>query len=224
MNISKIIIRLALAAILGGIIGFEREKHGRVAGFRTHVLVTVGSALIMMVSIHLYNIFKPYQTLHHSSGVDPSRIASMVVVGIGFIGAGTVIKSRGNIWGLTTAACLWMAAALGLAVGCGYYIPAIFATIISLCTLVILKEFEYLIKRDWYYNIEIEMQNRKDSLELIKKILHTNGFTVLRVEYKKNIPNNESIYNLNIRSKTTIAEDILDVLSELPGIKNIICN
>ncbi len=165
-------LRLFVAALLGGIIGLEREKHGRPAGLRTHILVSLGSALTMIVSLHLYDIFKIYNTSNYASGVDPSRIASLVMTGIGFIGAGTIIQSRGSIWGLTTAACLWVSAALGLAVGCGYYMPAIIATIISMTVLLLLKTpVESHLKKDWYQHIDIEMEDRSDGLEDIKRIL-----------------------------------------------------
>jgi len=224
MEILEIIIRLSLAAALGGLIGFEREKHGRVAGFRTHVLVSSGSALIMMVSLYLYELFKLYNTTHYASGVDPSRIASMVIAGIGFIGAGTIIKNRGNIWGLTTAACLWMASAVGLAVGCGYYFPALFATLISLCTLIMLKFVENKIMKDSYHWIEIDIVDRKGVLEEIKEILDVYGLIVLRIGFKKDIKNKKMTYSFNIRSRNLLNENILEILTNIAGVERITWN
>src|SRR3990167_4661132 len=125
------IIKLASAAVLGGLIGFERELHGKVAGFRTHSLVAVGSALIMLVSVYVFELY------HGVAQVDPGRIAAQVVTGIGFIGAGTIIRSRTGIHGLTTAAGLWTASGIGLACGLGYYRAAAFTTVITLFVLVI---------------------------------------------------------------------------------------
>lgn len=224
MDIKEAIFRLFLAALLGGALGFEREKHGRVAGFRTHVLVTVGSALIMMVSLHLYDIFKIYHTANYASGVDPSRIASMVIAGVGFLGAGTILKSKGSIWGLTTAACLWMAAALGLSVGCGYYIPALTATLIALCTLALLKHLGRVIKKDWYHTIGVEMSQKTDGLKDIKQILDNEGFTILKVSFRKDIPQNEMIYTIYLRSQSRMEECLIEDVAGLEGVKRVTCD
>ena len=127
----EIIIRLGSATVLGGLIGFERELHGKVAGFRTHSLVALGSALIMLVSVHIFNVYQG------TVAVDPSRIAAQVVTGIGFLGAGTIIRSSAGIKGLTTAAGLWTASGIGLACGIGYFRAAFAATIITLLVLVV---------------------------------------------------------------------------------------
>src|SRR3989338_10745197 len=126
----ELILRLGSAIILGGLIGFERELHGKVAGFRTHSLVSLGSALIMLVSIRIFDVYGS------ETGVDPGRIAAQVVTGIGFIGAGTIIRSGTGIKGLTTAAGLWTASGIGLACGVGYFRAAFIATIITLFVLV----------------------------------------------------------------------------------------
>ena len=131
----EIMIRLGAAAILGGVIGIERELHGKVAGFRTHSLVALGSALIMLVSIHLFEVYG------NKTGVDPGRIAAQVVTGIGFIGAGTIIREGAGIKGLTTAAGLWTASGIGLAAGVGYFHAAVIAAAITLCVLVIFSWF-----------------------------------------------------------------------------------
>ena len=124
----EIIIRLILASILGGLIGLDRESTNRPAGFRTHILVAIGSALIMMVSVD-----------NAKYGADPSRIAAQVISGIGFLGAGTILRTGTNIEGLTTAASLWVCAGIGLAVGNGYYLGAVATTLIVLFFLKILE-------------------------------------------------------------------------------------
>lgn len=125
---AQMIIRLCAAAILGGIVGVERGSADRPAGLRTHILVCAGSALIMMVSL--------YGSDGLTAGRDSSRIAAQVVSGIGFLGAGTILHDGFNVRGLTTAASLWMVAAIGLACGSGMFIIAIFATVIMLITLL----------------------------------------------------------------------------------------
>ncbi len=127
----EIIFKLFLAVVLGAVIGFEREYHEKAAGFRTHALVCLGSALIMVVSIHVYR----------SSGNpegDPGRIAAQVVSGIGFLGAGTIIRGGAEVKGLTTAASLWTVAGIGLAVGSGMYFAAVVATIVVFLLLFVL--------------------------------------------------------------------------------------
>ena len=133
--------RLMLAMVLGGIIGLERELKNHSAGFRTHILVTVGSCIFMLVSVSMPVIITamPNGTVNN---VDPSRIAAQVVSGIGFLGAGAIIQAKGRrIHGLTTAASLWVVAAIGLAVGAGLYLTSIIATIML---LIILTSFSRL--------------------------------------------------------------------------------
>ena len=134
--------RLMLAMVLGGIIGLERELKNHSAGFRTHILVTVGSCIFMLVSVSMPVIITamPNGTVNN---VDPSRIAAQVVSGIGFLGAGAIIQAKGRrIHGLTTAASLWVVAAIGLAVGAGLYLTSIIATIMLLLILTSFSRLE----------------------------------------------------------------------------------
>ncbi|MBI4430596.1 MAG: MgtC/SapB family protein [Candidatus Omnitrophica bacterium] len=123
-----LITKLFLAALLGAAIGFEREFNEKAAGFRTHALVCLGSALIMEVSLHVY------RGVGGISG-DPGRIAAQVVSGIGFLGAGTIIRGGAEVRGLTTAASLWTVAGIGLAVGAGMYVAALVSTVVVLIVL-----------------------------------------------------------------------------------------
>ncbi|MDD7344224.1 MAG: MgtC/SapB family protein, partial [Ruminococcus sp.] len=126
------ICRLITAVILGGIIGFEREHSHRPAGFRTHILVSVGSALIMMTAIYI--------SKHIEGEIDLSRMSAQVVSGVGFLGAGTILREGFSVKGLTTAASLWAVSCVGIAVGTGFYSGAIAATIIIYITLNSLKK------------------------------------------------------------------------------------
>lgn len=125
------ILKMLAAMLCGGLIGLEREIHGKQAGFRTHALVSLGSALVMLVSIDLYEIYLG------KTPVDPSRIAAQVVSGIGFLGAGAIIRSPRGISGLTTAASLWVVAGIGLATGAGFLKMALFATSLVLIVLFV---------------------------------------------------------------------------------------
>lgn len=138
-----IILRLLLSVILSGLIGFERELHHRSAGLRTHILVSLGSTLVMLTSLYVFDRYKDKVPL------DPARIAAGVITGIGFLGAGTIIRMGQDVKGLTTAASLWITAAIGLSVGCGFYVAGVFATILVIFILFFLREIENrLLKKE----------------------------------------------------------------------------
>lgn len=133
MGILSVLARLLLAALLGAIIGIEREAKNRAAGFRTHIIVSVGACLVMLIGIDAIGEISSDQAR------DTARLAGQVVSGIGFLGAGTILQKKSGVSGLTTAATLWLSAAIGLAVGIGYYEGAVIATVICLITLVSLQ-------------------------------------------------------------------------------------
>ena len=141
MDIFLVATRLILAAILGAVIGIEREIKNRAAGFRTHIIVSVGACLIMLIGIDAIGDISSDQAR------DTARLAGQVVSGIGFLGAGTILQKKNGVSGLTTAATLWLSGAIGLAVGIGYYEGAIIATVICLITLVSLKGISDLINK-----------------------------------------------------------------------------
>ena len=130
-----VVIRLVLAVVLSGLVGLEREVQGRAAGFRTHILVCVGSTLVMLTAIHLMEIYR-------GAAIDPGRVAAQVISGIGFLGAGTIIQSGDSVRGLTTAASLWAVAGIGLAVGSGFYLGAGVTTLLVLAVLLVFSRFE----------------------------------------------------------------------------------
>lgn len=133
---AEVLMRLLLAVVLSGLVGIERSVKGREAGFRTHILVCLGSTLIMLTGIYLFDQYREVAQF------DPTRLGSQVVTGIGFIGAGTIIQFRDSVRGLTTAASIWASAGIGLAVGSGFYVGACGATVIVLVALMILSRVE----------------------------------------------------------------------------------
>ena len=132
------VMRLIAAALLGGVIGLERQQRHKSAGLRTHILVSLGSCLVMLSS------YKLYAGVQGLTNADPARLAAQVVSGIGFLGAGTIMKEGLTIKGLTTAASLWVVAGVGLAVGAGYYVGAVTTTVLSVLALTYLPRFERL--------------------------------------------------------------------------------
>lgn len=131
------VFKLFLSLVLGGVVGIERKRKGQLAGIRTFALISMGATLAMILSIYIPQVY-----LDVKSG-DPSRIAAQVITGIGFLGAGAIIQTKGSIRGLTTAAGIWMVAAIGLSIGVGMYMIAVISTVFVLFTLVSLERYEH---------------------------------------------------------------------------------
>ena len=139
VSTSSAIFKLCLSLLLGSVVGLERKRKGQTAGIRTFALISMGATLAMLISIYVPQVY-----LGLKNG-DPGRIAAQVVSGIGFLGAGAIIQMKGSVRGLTTAAGIWMVAAIGLAVGVGLYLLSIVATMLILIILVPLERFEHRI-------------------------------------------------------------------------------
>lgn len=211
----EMIFRLVLAAILSGLIGYEREIHGRAAGLRTHILVCVGSTLIMLTSMHIFEIYKGQAT------PDPGRIAAQVVSGIGFLGAGTILRFKASVRGLTTAASLWTIAGIGLAVGSGLYIPAIVTAILVLATLFFLTRIERLmIRKDWYKIMEVEIKSGASQLENIRSILSEYEIEIKDFEVQHAASPDDMILKMSLKLLTNeYNNEIISKVRQLDGVK-----
>ena len=196
-----ILFRLAMAGLLGSIIGVERSIHGRPAGLRTHLLVSVGSASFMILSILI-------STQAQQAGgemaffADPARIAAQVVTGIGFLGAGVIIKEGISVRGLTTAACLWATASIGMATGAGYFLMALAISFIALIGLVVFPKIEASYSKDCYFKLFITLENSAD-LDQLNLLLRQDYLQVRKQSLKRNYEKNTTdvVYNLNIKHK-----------------------
>jgi len=166
-----VFVRLVLATFFGGVIGYQRERSEKPAGLRTHALVCMGSALLMLVSYY------PFVGIVDA---DPSRIAAGAITGIGFLGAGAIISQGGTVRGLTTAASIWIMAAIGLAVGIGLYLPALFGTILVLLVLTLFKAMEMRILGG-YQNLEFVLEDRPGKLGEIASSLGSLKVSIKRV-------------------------------------------
>ncbi|NLY54177.1 MAG: MgtC/SapB family protein [Firmicutes bacterium] len=183
-----VIARLVVATLLGGIIGLQRESVNRPAGFRTHVLVSVGSALVMLVSIYGFNA----ETMGGRFS-DPARLAAQVVSGIGFLGAGTILKEGSSVRGLTTAASLWVVAGVGLAVGSGFYLGAVVTTVIVFLALSAFANLDdRLLHRAKYQTVIVDVVNRPGQLGAIGEFLGAHNISIRSV-YVHNQDENESV-------------------------------
>jgi putative Mg2+ transporter-C (MgtC) family protein len=159
---------LIMAVVLGGAIGFERELRGKAAGLRTNILICVGAALFTQLSISVAG----------STG-DPGRIAAQIVTGVGFIGAGTILHSRGHISGLTSAATIWLVAAIGVAVGAGAILEATGATLLVVLVLGLLRGLErYLVRRGGVSRVTLEVDPTPEALADIERVVREAGLEV----------------------------------------------
>lgn len=233
----EVIIRLIASAIVGGIVGLERESSNRPAGFRTHILVTIGSALIMMISA---TAFDPI-----GQGNDPQRLAAQVVSGIGFLGAGTIMRDKGNVTGLTTAASLWVCAAIGLAFGAGLYVHGISGGVIVIATLTILNKLDdsskkeqilYRIKSEKEKLLETDIEKlciirdlSKGIIDDIEMILVDYDMSIYETKIKKTTPI-EGEDNKYSELEIIILEDrdseefveIVEKIQKLPGVLKVV--
>jgi putative Mg2+ transporter-C (MgtC) family protein len=213
--------RLLFASFLSGLIGIEREVHGRAAGFRTHLLVGVATCLMMIVSEYF---FEKYGDLSSNIAVrlDPARVAAQIVVGIGFLGAGVIIKSGRVVRGLTTAACLWMVAGVGMAVGIGLYGPAVMVALIAMFNLVFIKQIERLIKKDHFYTLEIHCSGSGENQKKFEDIVHQNKMSIVNRKIEKDTAAGRSIYEYIISTNRAFdQESFIGTFLVLPDIQKV---
>lgn len=232
MSIEIIAIRLLTAIAIGGAVGYERKYNNRPAGFRTHILVCVGAAVISMIQLHLmYNILEISMKNPNTAAViktDLGRLGAQVISGVGFLGAGTIIREKGSVKGLTTAASLWVVACIGLAVGWGFYALSILSAICVVVTLVSLKKFENrFLEKNNLYRMRIDYRNQSISIgDELQRYFLENKIKIKNIEYliEDDEEYDEDHYkeNNHISSVYTILVPrtirILDVLTELGNI------
>ncbi|MFA5500206.1 MAG: MgtC/SapB family protein [Candidatus Omnitrophota bacterium] len=216
LNEWVIIFRLVLSAVLSGILGFEREFHGRAAGFRTHILLCVGTTLIMITSVHIFDVYSGRVP------IDPARLAAGVVTGIGFLGAGTIMRYKASVRGLTTAASLWVVTGVGLAVGSGLYFGAIITTAIAVIALMFFGRLEHvMIRKDWYKTMIIESGDGLGQLGKIREVLGEYGVDITDFEVGRSTDGARMILKIGVKLSTSrhTAVMIQDV-SRIEGVKS----
>lgn len=212
-----IMFRLVLAAVLSGIVGFEREFHGRAAGFRTHILLCVGTTLIMLASMHMFDVYMGMTT------VDPARLAAGVVTGIGFLGAGTIMRYKASVRGLTTAASLWVVTGIGLAVGSGLIWGAIMTTLLAVVTLMLFGRLEHtMIRKDWYKTLIIETKEGVDQLKGIRDLVGEYGTEVTNFEVERSKDGAHMVLKLGLRLSTSrYNTQLIQDISAINGVKSV---
>ena len=174
----ELLLRLVLACVFGGIIGYERQSRRKSAGLRTNVLVCLGACLIMVLSQEIY------QHVEGKTNADPARLAAQVVSGIGFLGAGAIMKEGLTVTGLTTAACLWLVAGVGLAVGGGFYSGAFITTALVFVTLGALSRLDNLVDHEKRIGLTIHTLDKAGQLMSISSCLEDLQLTIHGIKVK----------------------------------------
>src|SRR5512133_3123700 len=172
-----VVFRIAVALLIGGMIGLERSFHGRPAGFRTHSLVCIASALLMLVTVYQ----SEWMTAVPQDAIrtDPTRMAQGIMTGIGFLGAGVIFKEGLTIRGLTTAASIWVTAAIGILVGIGFYLPALVGTVATILILSFFRVIEHRLPSEFYAQHTLKFA--RDAVmpeDDVRKLVGTYGFSI----------------------------------------------
>ena len=196
----EVIIKLLLAVIVGGFTGYEREKSNQFAGFRTHILVSIGSCITSIIALELFNNYSNISTM------DPARLPAQVLSGIGFLGAGAILKNSNGIRGLTTAAGIWATACIGIAIGYGQYVLGIASWLLVMITLYMLKRFDKVISKKRETILKATIKDL-DSISLIFNKIKTYPIVIRSLKVKTEEENNYLVdFLLEYDRKITIDE------------------
>lgn len=208
----EIIIRLLIALIMGGLTGLEREKSHQFAGFRTHILVSVGSCITALTSLALFHDYSSY------ANIDPARLTAQVLSGIGFLGAGAILKTSNGIRGLTTAAGIWATACIGITVGYGYYVLSISAWLFVMITLYILQNIDKVLfrKKQTIFNVKVSNIN---TISMLYGKFEKSQIDVKNIDIEDEGENSWKVSFFIVYDRRIIIEELV---KELNKSKNII--
>lgn len=214
----QIILRLLVGAVLGAAVGFERERHDQPAGLRTHMILVIGATLAMILSVNLSHIYSL-----EGAYFDPARLAAQVISGIGFLGAGAILRYGYTVRGLTTATSLWTMAIVGLTVGAGYYLVGVLATLLMLFTLSLVNIIaNRFVRIEVSHHILIEADYRKDLVKTIKKTIKKTSNNLVSFKMQKNVTNTRLRVQVVMRmSSDESLDELIDQLFDLDGVRNI---
>jgi putative Mg2+ transporter-C (MgtC) family protein len=215
--------KIVLSTILGASIGFEREAHGQAAGIRTNILVCTGACLMMLLSLHMEELFRAFSITESVVRLDPGRIASYAIASMGFLGAGAIIKGKGSIKGLTTAAGLWLVTGVGLSIGAGFIAPAVFTTLISLVSLYGLRRLKVVLPRTEFILLTIRCSGACNPLESIRQVLaEYPHITVYFINYTNEIKERNISYRIRISHKEPVRfEELVDKFATIECIDEV---
>ena len=212
---TEILLRVLLAAVLGALVGWQREIHHQPAGLRTHIILVVGAALCMTLSIDVALQFRST-----ALNGDPGRIAAQIVSGIGFLGAGAIIREGFTVKGLTTATSLWTMAVVGMTVGLGYYLTSVVVTLLIFIVLTVLNSVE---KRYIHPHLEIAItlkaDDRKGLMDEVKKALQEKGRRIVSLGIRRNLEDRNLAIEADIDvTEADPTENLVDDLSAIKGV------
>lgn len=217
--------KLLLAAVVGGAIGFEREAHGQAAGFRTYLIVGIGSCLMMLLSLHMEELYRHVAIDQSVVRLDPGRIASYAIASMGFLGAGAIIKGKGSVRGLTTAAGLWAVTGIGLSIGAGHIAPAIITTALILASLYLAYPVKALSHRRIYTVLSVRAITTEGLLVRIKENLaEYRDLSLQFVNYHRDVTANTVTYRMRLHHSDESQKhwsEIVKRLSTLPDMKEV---
>jgi putative Mg2+ transporter-C (MgtC) family protein len=211
-------LHLLVALVAGSLIGFERSFHGRPAGFRTHALVCLSTSLLMLVTLYQPRWFPAASP--DMVQIDPTRMAQGIMTGIGFLGAGVIIKEGLSVRGLTTAASIWITAAIGILVGIGFYFPAVLATVLTLGTLSLFRVIEIKMPTLFYAHHQVRFARDKVMPENeLRALIAEHGFTIANLSYRLAADGKEFEYGMVIRAlRRDNATRLAETLSKLDSV------
>ncbi|HKP59299.1 MAG TPA: MgtC/SapB family protein [Polyangiales bacterium] len=213
--------RLLLALLFGGAIGIERSYHGRPAGFRTHALVCLSTCLLMLVSVYEALWFTPTATTAARVTLDPTRMAQGIMTGIGFIGAGAIIKEGLTVRGLTTAASIWITAAIGVLIGIGFYFPAVLAAAMTLGTLSVFRWVESKVPAQFYAQFVVRFAPDAILPETeLREMVAKHSFSIANLSYRFDKKDGFFEYRMIVRSgRRENARALSETLSALESVQ-----
>jgi len=201
-----LMLRIVVGSCLGGVIGYERDRRGRPAGLRTHMIVALASATFMVISTHF--VYHQHYGKEDMVSVDASRIAASIVTGMGFLAGGAIMRTGLTVQGLTTAAALWLVGAIGMASGAGMYVIAVFVTIIGVIALTVLRRFEDKDDRLTRRRIFLVLGAEGSVGEISTKLTEI-GATVNALEYDRHVADKTLTVTLDVRFPQTVRIDRL---------------
>jgi putative Mg2+ transporter-C (MgtC) family protein len=212
----EISLRLLIALVFGGLVGLERSYHARPAGFRTHTLVCLASALLMLVTVYEAQWFSVRGMGRVT--VDPTRMAQGIMTGIGFLGAGVIMKEGLSVRGLTTAASIWITAAIGILVGIGFYFPAGLALALTLGTLSMFRWIEAKMPSQQYAELTVQFAREAAMSEAdLRQLVSSLEFTIANLQYRLILHGTQFEYQMMLRTqKSENLRQLSDALLAMP--------
>ncbi|MGC4394919.1 MgtC/SapB family protein [Hydrogenophaga sp. T2] len=214
----EVAVHLLSAMVAGGLIGLERSYHGRPAGFRTHTLVCLASSLLMLVTVYQGYWFGG-EAAKGQVTMDPTRMAQGIMTGIGFLGAGVIFKEGLSVRGLTTAASIWVTAAIGVLMGVGFYFAGVLATVLTLGVLVVFHRIEQRLPTHIYAQLNVRFGREQAMLEAeLRQLLTEHGFTIANLSYRLE---DGDAFEYRMMVRTRKPEQLAVLARSLSGLKAV---